>query len=346
MRDHPHVIWTLNEKDIDFPELTKEQACNHYEGITSITTKRGFCELLRDLHWYSEDANQVSPRCYNLGDPIHRDEFIDEFRLVAAMNIVKWYVIHCHHGGNWCKVCGESTVRTVQSASTAAGSSSSARTFGRTNTTATTSLLPPAPPNGEGGTYSDPVLYRIVQYALTACLWDIRVLQYGEWPEVDISRYFKDRDKALDENQWCEILDFSYDLADMKCEYRLQDLYEAVNLHGYCGCSTEKNDSNVTSVPTAAPTATFNNSSKCSSRSNSIINSGTTSSFNPFLFKVKVVLQCMSVVHPQLLNIDGNKNVWVIKAPDSSCGIGIKLHSRLDDILESERGKCWPRGAY
>lgn len=47
----------------------------------------------------------------------------------------------------------------------------------------------------------------------------------------------------------------------------------------------------------------------------------------------------MSMLLPQTLSIDGCKNIWVIKAPDSSCGIGIKLHARLEEILQSERGE-------
>ena len=36
--------------------------------------------------------------------------------------------------------------------------------------------------------------------------------------------------------------------------------------------------------------------------------------------------------------INGSKNVWVVKAPDASCGTGLKLLYRLGDILECERG--------
>lgn len=322
-REQPNIIWTLNEKDIDFVELKSEQGCNHYENITSITTKRGYCDLLRELHWYSEDSSDISPRCYNLGDPIHRDEFIDDFRLVAAINILKWFILHIQ-GGNWCRECGASTFRS--SAQPAKSSSSSVRTFGRT-ASLQPHMLPPPPPNGEGGVYSDAAISKVVQGALIACLWHIRIMKYGEWPEVDISRYFKDRDKPLDESQWCEILDFSYDLADMKCAYTLADLHEAVNLSSYGGCST-----GVTVTSSLSLNSEFYNGSSSSSKGKF------DATFNAQLFKVKAVLQCMSVTHPQLLNIDGCKNIWVIKAPDSSCGIGIKLHSRLDDILQSERG--------
>eukprot|EP01034_Spumella_vulgaris_P024873 gene24873-31262_t len=40
----------------------------------------------------------------------------------------------------------------------------------------------------------------------------------------------------------------------------------------------------------------------------------------------------------ELCVMDGVKNIWVVKAPETSCGIGIKLFHKLSDILECERG--------
>ena len=83
-KDVPFFIWTINEKDIDFGEVdaTPFQVCNHFEGMTNaLATKQGFCDLLRDLHWAGGDAAEVSPRSYNLGDAVHRDEFIDDFKV-------------------------------------------------------------------------------------------------------------------------------------------------------------------------------------------------------------------------------------------------------------------------
>lgn len=86
----PLLLWTLNEKDIDFADLETFQMCNHFEGISKLTTKRGFCELLRDMHWIAHDAHEIAPRCYNLGDPLHREEFIEDFKITAVTNILKY----------------------------------------------------------------------------------------------------------------------------------------------------------------------------------------------------------------------------------------------------------------
>ena len=87
----PLLIWTLNEKDVDFADLETFQLCNHFEGISQLTTKRGFCELLCDMHWISQDSHEISPRCYNLGDPLHREIFEEEFKIGAAIMVLR----HC-----------------------------------------------------------------------------------------------------------------------------------------------------------------------------------------------------------------------------------------------------------
>ena len=93
MKDVPMLIWTINDKDIEYRDLQQFQICNHFEGIEKLTTKRGFCELLRDdMQWICADQYEIAPRCYNLGDPQHREEFIEDFRVTALTNILKWAV--------------------------------------------------------------------------------------------------------------------------------------------------------------------------------------------------------------------------------------------------------------
>lgn len=61
-KDAPLLIWTINEKDLSYHELDRRQICNHYEGIVQLTTKMGFCDILREARWLSEDALELSPR--------------------------------------------------------------------------------------------------------------------------------------------------------------------------------------------------------------------------------------------------------------------------------------------
>ena len=102
MKDTPLMIWTLNDKDIEYGDLQSNQVCNHFEGISALTTKRGFCDILREVMGPQIGAcpHSISLRCYNLGDPVHRDEFVDDFRICACINLLKWVVltsIQKHH---------------------------------------------------------------------------------------------------------------------------------------------------------------------------------------------------------------------------------------------------------
>lgn len=58
----PLLLWTINEKTLDFDGLDTSQICNHFEGITQLTTKMGFCDMLRDAVWVCEDYMDVAPR--------------------------------------------------------------------------------------------------------------------------------------------------------------------------------------------------------------------------------------------------------------------------------------------
>ena len=321
------MIWTLNEKDIDFADLSTEQGCNHFENITSLTTKRGFCDLLREVHWNSHDNFDIAPRCYNLGDPIHRDEFIDDFRLTAATNILKWYVLHVQHQ-SWCCSCTPRNATVASSKDATSNVTASSSSWRHSMRKPSTQIkLPPAPFCDGTNVYTDAEMLSVLRDVLTACVWHLRVSKYGEWPEVDISRYFKGREAPLEEGQWAKLLDFSYDIAALRCDPQLADLHDCFDISTF-----ERGLYN---------TGTVCSSSKMAVRDEVTAPQSTKDRphFDAFLFKVKAILHCMAATLPQIRNIDGIKNIWVIKAPDSSCGVGIKLHARLDDILQSERGK-------
>ena len=192
VRDLPHAVWTLNEKDIDFTDLDTQQVCNHFEGITSLTTKRGFCDLLQEMRWDSENTDDISPRCYNLGDPILREEFIDSFRITAAMNVLRWHLLHNQYTGH--HICQ----RCKSYAPAASTTDSSLRTQTPTQSCSLRRMSQPKPKWPSLRAFIHPTLLESfnisainqhVTNAITACLWFIRIWKYGEWPSVDISRY-------------------------------------------------------------------------------------------------------------------------------------------------------------
>ena len=70
------LIWTINERDINFDTLQPWQIVNHFNGINELTTKMGFCTLLQESQWIGVNSKVIAPRCYNIGDPIHRENFL------------------------------------------------------------------------------------------------------------------------------------------------------------------------------------------------------------------------------------------------------------------------------
>lgn len=67
---------------------------NIRRGMYSYSTKNGLCELMKHSHWYHFPGISYirHPRSYSLtenGDP---EEFIKDFKITAAMSLLKWIV--------------------------------------------------------------------------------------------------------------------------------------------------------------------------------------------------------------------------------------------------------------
>jgi hypothetical protein len=152
-----------------------------------------------------------------------------------------------------------------------------------------------------------------------------------------------------------QVQDVSYALAALKCNFTARDVGQCCDLRYYgrgiftstttaaaaAASSTLSTLPALATVPaataTATTTATANTTTKTSEAAGAAGGLGVTA-FSAKIFKLKTILHILSRLCPQLGSIDGFRNVWVVKAPDSSCGIGIKLQSQLDEILQSERG--------
>lgn len=256
------LISTLNENDIDFKDLSNDQICNHFEGIHYITTKQGFCELSKELIHVSEDCHLLTPRSYNLGDPIHRDEFIDDYRINAALSLIKIYFLQ----RIMLILYPEKDIPMIDS----------------TNSCFLNSLI--------------------------ACVWQIRIKIHGEWPAVDNSKYFKDKETSLTEEEWYYLVEYSYTwiesdtpILDKYAYQWFQELF-----------STSKSIKQSTLFQQIYPHLTS------------------------FDWRVFSILQQFALFHKQFY-LDGYKNIWILKSPDSSCGIGMKILYKLEDILDLER---------
>lgn len=260
LKDVPMFIWTIAEKDVDFPELKEDQIVNHFEGITMLTTKMGFCDILRDFPSISEDMMEVSPRSYNIGDPTHREEFIEDFNITAATNILKYYFYQQYNNYRCNNPRRDKEI-------------------------------------------NDNYMYYDVEKSIKNCVKCItmylRVKLSGEWPGVE--RSFPDPDvpklHGLEEKEWQSIREIDYFIAE--------------------------------NIPFGENIAATTWRKLIAAEKLPYISSKFT--------KVWLLLRGLYRVNKQLF-IDGTKNIWIVKAPDTCCGVGIKLLYRLADIIECEKG--------
>ena len=282
----PLLLWTLNEKDIDFADLETFQVCNHFEGIGQLTTKRGFCELLREMQWISQEPLDISPRCYNLGDPLHRDEFVEDFKLNAAIMVLKCALKAA------CLRLASSAAATSPTPSSSSPASSSSSGF-------------------QLGSINFP--YSMLRTCLLVCCRYLRIKREGEWPGVERTLESLDTDTGqvnvylTDGPEWTTILQTTYAVAEQNLSVHTADmhsawhlLYRALQGGGCKGARAQRQG-------------------------------------DPIILRVWLVLQALRGIHRQF-DMDGSKNIWVVKAPDASCGLGLKVLYRIEDILECERG--------
>ena len=235
-----------------------------------------------------------SHRCYNLGNPIHRDEFVDDFKLTAAIIILKWsthielrrkrddsydssYNIDEKVLDLAIKACrsflelkrsgSEETAENLTGikADVSAAAKSSLRdkmTFSKSN--------------------SQPAISGTNSTAVTI----------AEESEIEVSL----KTLSLTESEWQSILRTSYDLAS---QGETDTVQESITL------------------PTQLKAA----ASRLSNRG----------------FQILLLQNALRSFRKQF-RIDGFKNIWIVKAPDVSRGVGMQLLYRLDDILECEKG--------
>ena len=281
----PLLYCVLNERDIDFNSLQAHQVCNHFEGMgRALTTKSGFCDLLREMNWSMVDSNTIAPRSYNLGDPVQREEFVDDFKLSAAVNILK-YVLRLEVGS----YVGVPPSSSSSSSSSSSGRSSSMRKRNSTPASSKTAAAPLVPAS-------------VLKSAMKACARYIRVKIAGEWPGVDKEFKADEKSTNVDPNEWTELMEMSYKIADSGggFTFNFEDYLEREHV-------------------------ILNSSSNVKTKNN--MNT-----------RIWLILRAMYNVNRSQMSIDGTKNIWIIKAPEACKGVGIKLLYKLHDILDCEKG--------
>ena len=303
-KDIPLLLMTLNEKDVDFAELQPFQVCNHFEGIDQLTTKRGFCELLREMCWICQDHLDISPRCYNLGDPIHREEFIEDFRISAILIILKWAIT-----------------------ATQPPPPSSSTTSTITTTTSTTSTVKP------------PLLLltnRLLKTCLSVASRYLRIRQGGEWPGVE--RTLSVLSDLPDISSSSTAVSCSSSSSGQQHQQQHQNIFgiDEPEWHAILQASyaiAEATDSSASNYSFACAATPATEPRPATAAVDSFFASEIS------LLRAAVLSSALSSLNRQSA-MDGAlaKNVWVVKAPDACRGVGLKVLYRLEDILECERG--------
>lgn len=86
--------WTANPFH-ETTECGKKTLINRLKRIApSYSSKQGLCNAAKEAHWYNMPPTcRINlPRTYSLGKNSELDEFVKDFRLTAAMSLVKWVV--------------------------------------------------------------------------------------------------------------------------------------------------------------------------------------------------------------------------------------------------------------
>ncbi|KAL9959524.1 hypothetical protein ACROYT_G032852 [Oculina patagonica] len=265
-------IWTTKRDDVDFKFLRKDQIVNHYCKAGSFTTKVGLTTNIQNLKWY-EEADHLSffPRSYLLGSDDEKMEFIDDYRLTAAISIVKW-VVQRYENGNTDekphsnkepspdpgrgtpKTASTTRLRDSAASRTAPRDSAASRAVSRASSRTTSNVIP----------------VKALTLALEACH---DFLRYKEHLDIDEPI---NKAPAISEDSWKLLVDYYY---QVKC-------HDAVIATAY-----------------------------------------------PFLKECQNTLKQMREHLPQV-DIDGMKNIWIVKPGAKSRGRGIMCMDRLDEIVK------------
>eukprot|EP00730_Choanoeca_flexa_P008965 TRINITY_DN12564_c0_g1_i11.p1 TRINITY_DN12564_c0_g1~~TRINITY_DN12564_c0_g1_i11.p1 ORF type:complete len:952 (+),score=145.12 TRINITY_DN12564_c0_g1_i11:64-2919(+) len=86
----PDLIISCKRDDIDYRSAQPTQRLNHFLGNACLTTKVGLSRTIKQLPWTaSVHPDNVFPKCFYITDEAELLDFVDDFRLRAAIAILK-----------------------------------------------------------------------------------------------------------------------------------------------------------------------------------------------------------------------------------------------------------------
>lgn len=241
----------------------------------------------------SYDSFLYHIRCYNLGDPIQREEFTDDFKLTAAINVIKHSV-----------------------------------------------LIEVGDLKDSSGIFNGEVQERILKDAIHACNCYINFKATGfdsleQQHNISNTGVKNGREKPFKwgENNVSSSGTSIYGGVPMPCgesEISTSDrLYGLLETTWQSILKTSYKIANQTVNSIFTKQNSFNLNNLIQGKGNNHISTHVLSSI--------FLLRKLKVLRKQFY-LDGMKNIWIVKAPDVSRGVGMQVLYRLEDILECERG--------
>jgi len=85
-------IWTLKTCDVIFNELKTDQIANHFYKNGMITRKNGLTKTLRNLYIKGINPDNFFPRCYDLSEKYDLNNFLEDFKEIYALSMLKKFV--------------------------------------------------------------------------------------------------------------------------------------------------------------------------------------------------------------------------------------------------------------
>ena len=92
-KNNYQFLWTVLTIDVYKIEHSKDVIINHFLKNGCITRKSGLAKNLKNLYFKGIDPHNFYPRCYNLSINEEFFDFLEDFKLNYVMSILKKYVI-------------------------------------------------------------------------------------------------------------------------------------------------------------------------------------------------------------------------------------------------------------
>ncbi|KRX02895.1 hypothetical protein PPERSA_04098 [Pseudocohnilembus persalinus] len=81
--------FTCYQKDIPFDNLREYQISNHYQFLDTLTSKFGLCRNLKTLIYDNIDVDRFFPRCYDLADQNQFDDWLEDYKFTKNECVLK-----------------------------------------------------------------------------------------------------------------------------------------------------------------------------------------------------------------------------------------------------------------